>query len=93
MLTQVKTYASLVRDIGMILGVPAVVTVGINLYDLQFKALEQQTKPNEAQIKTLEAQNTFLKETKFDRALTMIKESERGFMKSKDKNLKIKYQT
>jgi hypothetical protein len=73
MLTQVKTYASIIRDMGVILGVPAVVTVGVNLYDLQSKALEQQVKSNEAQIKALEAQNTVLKETQFDRALALIK--------------------
>jgi predicted nucleic acid-binding Zn-ribbon protein len=87
MFERTKDIAGLVRDIGVIVGVPVIITVGIFLYDLQSKALEQQAKAleqqakaleqqvksNEAQIKTLEAQNNLLKETQYDRALTIIK--------------------
>jgi hypothetical protein len=80
MFERTKDIAGLVRDIGVIVGVPVIITVGIFLYDLQSKsleqqakALEQQVKSNEAQIKTLEAQNNLLKETQYDRALAIIK--------------------
>lgn len=51
----------------MIVGVPRAYRCGgVNLYDLQTRALEQQVKANEAQIHALEAQNSVLKETQFD---------------------------
>ncbi len=73
-LDSIKDVAGLVRDIGVIIGVPTIIVVGMRLYDLQTKALEQQVKANEAQIHALEAQNTVLKETQFDRAAALIKE-------------------
>ena len=73
MLDSVRDVAGLVRDIGVIVGVPTIIVVGMRLYDLQTKALEQQVKANEAQIHALEAQNTVLKETQFDRAAALIK--------------------
>jgi septal ring factor EnvC (AmiA/AmiB activator) len=65
-LNRVSSIAALVRDVGVILGIPVVLTVGIKLYDLQTKALE-------VQMKEVEAQNEVLKQTQYDRALTMIK--------------------
>jgi chromosome segregation ATPase len=65
-LSRVSSIAALVRDVGVILGIPVVLTVGIKLYDLQTKALE-------AQMKAVEAQNEVLKQTQYDRALAMIK--------------------
>jgi hypothetical protein len=65
-LTKISSIAALVRDVGVILGIPVVLTVGIKLYDLQTKALE-------AQMKAVEAQNEVLKQTQYDRALAMIK--------------------
>ncbi len=65
-LSKVSSIAALVRDVGVILGIPVVLTVGIKLYDLQTKALE-------AQMKAVEAQNEVLKQTQYDRALAMIK--------------------
>jgi hypothetical protein len=79
MLERIKDIASLVRDIGVIVGVPTIITVGISLYDIQSKALEQQVKANEAQIKALESQNNVLKETQFDRALTIIKSQKEAY--------------
>jgi hypothetical protein len=79
-LTRIKDIAGLVRDIGVIVGVPTIITVGVSLYDLQAKSFEQQVKANEAQIKAteaqvkvLEAQNSGLKEIQFDRAAQLIK--------------------
>src|SRR5882724_4664663 len=65
-LSKVSSIAALVRDVGVILGIPVVLTVGIKLYDLQTKALE-------AQMKAVQAQNEVLKQTQYDRALAMIK--------------------
>jgi septal ring factor EnvC (AmiA/AmiB activator) len=65
-LSRVSSIAALVRDVGVILGIPVVLTVGIKLYDLQTKALE-------SQMKAVEAQNEVLKQTQYDRALAMIK--------------------
>jgi electron transfer flavoprotein alpha/beta subunit len=47
----------------VIVGIPAVVTVGLKLYNIQEKSYEAQFKATEAQIKALEAQNSLLKET------------------------------
>jgi uncharacterized protein HemX len=60
MLERVKEIAGLLRDLGVIIGVATIVAVGLSFYDLQHKA-------NEAQVKALEAQNSILKETQFDR--------------------------
>ena len=65
-LSRVSSIAALVRDVGVILGIPVVLTVGIKLYDLQTKALE-------SQMKAVEAQNEVLKQTQYDRALAMIR--------------------
>lgn len=73
MLERLKDIASLVRDIGVIVGVPTVVAVGVNLYGIQKDSLEHQVRANESQIKLLEAQSAFLKETQFDRAAALIK--------------------
>jgi hypothetical protein len=63
---RVTSIAALVRDVGVIIGLPVILTVGIKLYDLQTKALE-------SQIKAVELQNDVLKQTQYDRALVMIK--------------------
>jgi hypothetical protein len=63
---RISKIVSFVRDIALLLGVPALIVVGIRLYDLQIKALE-------AQVKAVEAQNNLLRETQYDRALSIIK--------------------
>jgi hypothetical protein len=67
-----RALAALIRDIGVIIGIPVVITVGLKLEELQSKALEAQVKANEAQIKSLEAQNDFLKQTQYDHALSLL---------------------
>ena len=59
-LSRSRAVASLVRDIGMILGIPALFTIGLKLYEIQTKALEAQIKASETQIKVLESQNALL---------------------------------
>jgi hypothetical protein len=78
-LSRSRAVASLVRDIGMILGIPALFTIGLKLYEIQTKALEAQIKASETQIKVLESQNALLKETQYDRALTIIKSQKELF--------------
>jgi septal ring factor EnvC (AmiA/AmiB activator) len=65
-LAKISSIAALVRDVGVILGIPVVLTVGIKLYDLQTKALE-------AQMEAVKQQNEVLRQTQYDRALAMIK--------------------
>jgi len=74
-----KDWAAVIRDFGVILGVPTIIAVGMGLYDLQDKALEAQVKANEAQIKVLEAQNSALKETQFDRAVALIEAQKKAY--------------
>jgi hypothetical protein len=63
---KIKEGTTFLKDILTILGIPALIWIGKDLYDLQNKALESQNK-------SLEAHNSFLKETQYDRALTIIK--------------------
>src|SRR3954453_5467092 len=72
-LARVMGIASLVRDIGVILGFPVLLTIGVKLYDLQTKGLEAQIKANEVQLKAVEAQDSLLKETQYNRALALLK--------------------
>jgi chromosome segregation ATPase len=63
--TTVERWAKLIRDIGLIIGVPAVIALGSKLYELQIAAVK-------AHSEVLEAQNNFLKETQYDRAATLL---------------------
>ena len=56
---QIKEWTELVRDVGLILGIPVLIGVGMNLY--------------RQQIEILKERNALLQETQYDRALTMIK--------------------
>lgn len=66
MIKQIKMWAALVRDIGVILGVPALVFIAIQLYGFQLQGMQ-------AQITALKEQNETLKERQYDRASTIIK--------------------
>jgi hypothetical protein len=79
-----RALAALIRDIGVIIGIPVVISVGMKLYDLQSKALEAQVKANEAQIKSLEAQNDLLKQTQYDRALSLLEGQKKVFQIERD---------
>jgi hypothetical protein len=83
-LDNAREAASLVRDVGMIIGIPALLTIGLKLYDLQTKALEAQNKAAEAQVKSLESQNAFLRETQYDRALALLKSQKEIFLIERD---------
>lgn len=66
MLQKFKDWASFLRDIGLIIGMPTVVVVGLQLYELQVDALEQQKA-------VIEERNKLLQETQYDRALDIIR--------------------
>ncbi|PFH10980.1 hypothetical protein BCF11_3418 [Collimonas sp. PA-H2] len=66
MIKQIKMWAALVRDIGVILGVPALVFIAVQLYGFQMQGMQ-------AQIAALKEQNEALKERQYDRASTIIK--------------------
>jgi hypothetical protein len=69
---RVKEIAGLLRDLGLIIGIPAIVSIGLSVYDLQNKA-------HETEIKALEAQDAVLKETQFDRAVALIKAQKEAY--------------
>jgi hypothetical protein len=88
---KITAVVGLVRDIGVIVGIPVVVAVGMKLYDVQLKsfeaqskAFEQQVKAGEAQIKLLEAQNNALKETQYDHALSLLTSQKQIFQYERD---------
>lgn len=66
MLQKLKVWTGVVRDLGLILGMPALVAIGMQLYDLQLGALEEQKA-------IIEERNKLLQETQYDRALGLIR--------------------
>ena len=62
---KIKRWAELIRDIGLIIGIPILIGVGVKLYGQQ--------------IEILKARNELLKETQYDRALTIIKSQKEVF--------------
>jgi hypothetical protein len=52
----VERWAKVIRDVGLIIGVPVIITLGSKLYEQQIAAVK-------AHSEVLEAQNNFLKET------------------------------
>jgi len=62
----IEWWARFLRDIGIILGFPTVILVGIHLYKSHIKALK-------AEINTLERNMDFLRETQYPRAMDLLK--------------------
>jgi hypothetical protein len=62
-------WASFLRDIGIILGVPIIIVIGYKLYRYHIDILKEMQKK---QIDTLEAENKLPKETQYDKALAII---------------------
>ena len=71
-LKRVERLAKLVRDIGLIIGVPVLIGIGLKLHDQQTTALR-------AQNDVLVTQNSLLKETSYDRALSIIESQKKLF--------------
>ncbi len=61
----IKEWAGLIRDVGLIIGIPVIIGVGVKLYGQQ--------------IEILKARNELLKETQYDRALSIIKSQKEVF--------------
>lgn len=61
-LMEIKTYAELIRDIGLVLGIPTLIFVFLRLY--------------KQQLENLKSEISVLKQTQYDRALSLI-ESQR----------------
>ncbi len=72
MLQKLRDWTSLVRDLGIILGIPALLAVGVQLYDLQVSALREQKA-------IIEERNKLLRETQYDRALSVIRAQKKLF--------------
>jgi hypothetical protein len=80
----IAAIAGLIRDLGVIIGIPLVVAVALKLYDIELKSFEAQVKANEAQIKVLEAQNSLLKETQYDRAASLMEGQKKVFQMERE---------
>ena len=73
MLERAKEITTLIRDIGLILGIPTIIAVGLQIQDMQDKAVEQQIRAAEAQTKVLEQQLAQMRDTQFDRVSALIR--------------------
>ena len=73
---KVQQWVSLLRDIGLLIGVPILIVVGMELYGLQIKALEKQ-------ISMLELEKKSLEKFTFDNAYNLIDSQEKLFLKEK----------
>ena len=68
-LSEIMQWVSFVRDLGLILGVPVLIGIGVRLYNQQ--------------IEILKARNELLKETQYDRAVTLLKSQKEAFLVEK----------
>ena len=66
MIERVQKIAAVLRDIGVIIGVPGILYLGSQLYGLQQQSMQ-------AQIGALKEQIETLKERQYDRAATVLK--------------------
>src|SRR5258708_6130605 len=69
----IERWAKLLRDVGLILGLPAVIVIGTKLYDREIEALKSHSE-------ALKAQNDVLRETQYDRALALIESQKKLFV-------------
>jgi Tfp pilus assembly protein PilN len=65
-MNEVMQWASFLRDIGLILGIPVLLAVGVKLYSQQ--------------IEILKARNELLKETQYDRAVSLLESQKKIFL-------------
>jgi hypothetical protein len=63
---RIQRWAALLRDVGVILGIPSILYIAIQLYGFQLQGMQ-------AQITALKEQNETLRERQYDRAATIIK--------------------
>ena len=65
-MNEIMQWASFIRDIGLILGIPALIAVGVKLYSQH--------------IEILKARNELLKETQYDRAVSLLESQKKVFL-------------
>lgn len=63
---KIQRWAALLRDLGVILGIPGILYIAIQLYGFQLQGMQ-------AQIGALKEQNETLRERSYDRAAIIIK--------------------
>jgi Tfp pilus assembly protein PilN len=65
-MNEIMIWAGFIRDIGLILGIPVLIGVGVKLYSQQ--------------IEILKARNELLKETQYDRAISLLESQKKVFL-------------
>jgi chromosome segregation ATPase len=85
--TAIQKWAAIILGVGVIIGIPVLITVGVKLYDIQEARLQAQIKANEAQIKAVEAQNEVLKQTQYSEAALNELKSQRELFDRERKSL------
>lgn len=78
----IKQWVELLRDIGLVVGVPGLIWVGYKLFNRHIEALKDSHK---AHIDALESENRLLKETQYDRALSLIEAEKKLFQIEREK--------
>jgi uncharacterized protein YjbI with pentapeptide repeats len=71
-LNRIIKWAKIIRDIGLIIGVPTLIIVGSKLYEQQIEVLKQE-------IESLKTQNAQLAVTQYDKALSMLESQKKLF--------------
>ena len=69
-LLKIKQWIEVLRDIGLIIGIPTIIVIGVGLY--------------ERQIDVLKAENELLKQSQYDRAWKLIDSQKRLFENERD---------
>ena len=69
-MSEIMQWASFLRDIGLILGIPSLIGVGMKLYNQQ--------------IEILKARNELLKETQYDRAVSLLESQKKAFLMERE---------
>jgi hypothetical protein len=71
-IARVKDWTGLIRDVGVILGIPVLFVVGMKLYDKQIDALKAENEALKAQMKIYEF-------SQYDKAFSLIDSQKKSF--------------
>ena len=71
-LPTIKRWTELIRDVGLIIGIPTLIIIGSKMYGLQIESLK-------AQNEVLKSRNEILGEFSYDRALARINSQKKLF--------------
>jgi len=69
-MNEIMVWAGFIRDIGLIVGIPVLIGVGVKLYSQQ--------------IEILKARNDLLKETQYDRAVSLLESQKKAFLMERE---------